>query len=163
MTQAEPTLACIGLGSNLASDRGESSDHVELAIAELAGIPGTRLVARSTIHTTEPVGVTDQPRFANACAMLDTERTPRELLAALLDIERSFGRDRPSEQRWGPRVLDLDLLLHGDSVIDEPGLTLPHPRMHERAFVLAPLNEIAPNLAVPGIGASVRDLLARLG
>ena len=114
----------------------------------MAELPG--VVAVSTLRETDPVGVTDQPRFLNGVAALETELAPRELLDVLLAVERRLGRER--RERWGPRTIDLDLLLYGDEVIDEAGLTIPHPRLHERRFVLEPLAELAPKLVVPGRG-----------
>jgi 2-amino-4-hydroxy-6-hydroxymethyldihydropteridine diphosphokinase len=143
------TRAYVGLGANL-GDR----ERTLRAAAEALG--ALRL---SSIRETEPWGLTDQPRFLNAVAELETELRPRGLLEVLLEGERAHGRVRA--ERWGPRTLDLDLLLYGDEAIDEPGLTLPHPRLHERIFVLEPLAELAPDLNVPGKGR-VRDLLARL-
>ena len=130
------------------------------ALPALAALPGTALLSHSRLYRTPAWGRTDQPDFVNAVAAVRTTLEPRALLAGLLAVERRFGRDRGAEtDRWGPRVLDLDLLLHGDAVLDEPGLALPHPRLHERAFVLVPLAEIAPALTVPGRGR-VADLLA---
>ncbi|MGH8213525.1 MAG: 2-amino-4-hydroxy-6-hydroxymethyldihydropteridine diphosphokinase, partial [Rhodanobacteraceae bacterium] len=113
------------------------------------------------LYRSAPWGNIEQPEFVNAVAELDTSLEPRELLDALLAIERAAGRERKGE-RWGPRVLDLDLLLHGARVLDEPGLTLPHPHLHERAFVLLPLNDVASDLEVPGRGL-VRELLGCVG
>ena len=144
------TRAYIGLGANLGNrEKGIRDAAAELAAARL-----------STIRETEPWGLTDQPRFLNAVAELETELTPRELLERLLDVERMFGRTR-SGPRWGPRTIDLDLLLYGSRTIDEPGLKVPHPRLHERVFVLEPLAELAPDAVVPGLG-SVSELLAKL-
>jgi 2-amino-4-hydroxy-6-hydroxymethyldihydropteridine diphosphokinase len=112
----------------------------------------------SSLRETEPVGVTDQPRFLNAAAELETEFSARDLLERLLDIERMLGRERSSETRWGPRPLDLDLLLYGQETIDEPGLRVPHPRLAERRFVLEPLHELAPDLVLPD-GRRIRELL----
>jgi 2-amino-4-hydroxy-6-hydroxymethyldihydropteridine diphosphokinase len=148
--------AYIALGSNL----GDSKRLVQEAMAALGQLPGTRLVASSGLYLTPPWGVTEQPPFVNAVAEVATTLAPRDLLEALLDTERAFGRVRDGE-RWGPRTLDLDLLLHGDRVLDEDGLSLPHPRLAERAFVLLPLAEIAPTLDIPGQGL-VADLLARV-
>jgi 2-amino-4-hydroxy-6-hydroxymethyldihydropteridine diphosphokinase len=141
--------AYIGLGSNL-GDRGE---NLRRALERL----GAARV--STIRETDPVGVTEQPRFLNAVAELETGLPPRALLDRLLEIERDLGRDRESEERWGPRTIDLDLLLYDDEVIDEPGLTVPHPRLAERRFVLEPLHELAPDLVLPD-GRRIKDLLA---
>jgi 2-amino-4-hydroxy-6-hydroxymethyldihydropteridine diphosphokinase len=118
------------------------------------------VAARSGFRETDPVGVVDQPRFLNGAAALDTELSPRELLEALLAIERRLGRVRDGT-RWGPRTIDLDLLLYGDEVVDEPGLCVPHPHLHERRFALEPLAELNPELVVPGAGR-VSDLLAAL-
>ena len=144
------TVAYVGLGANL-GDRERKLRHA----AEL--IEAARL---STIRETEPWGLVDQPRFLNAVAELETELTPRELLDRLLDVERSLGRVREGP-RWGPRAIDLDLLLYGERRVDEPGLHVPHPRLHERLFVLEPLAELAPDAVVPGLG-TVSALLTRL-
>ena len=144
------TVAYVGLGANL-GDREETS---RAAVAELPDV-----VAVSTLRETDPVGVTDQPQFLNGVAALDTELAPRELLDHLLAVERRLGRER--KERWGPRTIDLDLLLYGNEVIDEDGLKIPHPRLHERRFVLEPLADLAPQLVVPGLGG-VEDLLAEL-
>jgi 2-amino-4-hydroxy-6-hydroxymethyldihydropteridine diphosphokinase len=122
-------------------------------------LPRTQLVQRSRLYRSAPWGRADQPEFVNAAVALQTELSPRELLEALLAIERAAGRAR-DETRWGPRVLDLDILVYGDRQIDEPGLHVPHPHLHERAFVLLPLAEIAPDLMVPN-QASVSALLVR--
>jgi 2-amino-4-hydroxy-6-hydroxymethyldihydropteridine diphosphokinase len=116
-------------------------------------------VRASSVRETDPVGVTDQPRFLNAAAEVRTELSARELLDRLLSIERGLGRERANEQRWGPRLIDLDLLLYGDEVIDEPGLTVPHSRLAERRFALEPLHELAPDLVLPD-GRRIGDLLA---
>lgn len=137
----------IGLGSNLADPRLQ----VERALRMLAQLPGTKLTQHSRLYRSAPWGRADQPEFVNAVAALKTKLVPRELLDALLAIEHAAGRARGA-MRWGPRVLDLDILAFGDRVIDEPGLHVPHPHLHERAFVLLPLAEIAPDLIVPGHG-----------
>ncbi len=142
----------VALGSNL----GDREANLELALLRMDDHLG--LVACSTFVETEPVGVTDQPKFLNAVAELETELAPGELLERLLEIERELGRDRAREERWGPRTLDLDLLLYGDETVDEPGLTVPHPRLAERLFVLEPLHELDPELVLPD-GRRVRDLL----
>ena len=142
----------VALGSNL-GDREANLARALLRIDDELG-----LVACSTFVETDPVGVTDQPRFLNAVAELRTDVPPRELLERLLEIERELGRDRSNQARWGPRTIDLDLLLYGDEKIDEPGLTVPHPRLAERRFVLEPLHELDPDLALPD-GRRVRDLL----
>jgi 2-amino-4-hydroxy-6-hydroxymethyldihydropteridine diphosphokinase len=152
---AEVATACVALGSNLDDPRLQ----VERGFAALAALPRTRLLARSRLYRTPPWGVPDQPDFVNAAARLETGLVPRELLDALLAIEADAGRVRGV--RNGPRTLDLDLLLYGNRVIDEPGFTVPHPRLHERAFVLLPLADVAPDAEVPGQGR-VRELAARV-
>jgi 2-amino-4-hydroxy-6-hydroxymethyldihydropteridine diphosphokinase len=147
-------IAFIGVGSNLA----DPLVQVRQALMELESIPGTRVTARSSLYRTSPVGYLEQPDFINAVASVKTTLKPQALFAALLAIENRHGRRRT--MRNAPRTLDLDLLLYGDEVLDEHGLTLPHPRLHERAFVLAPLAEIAPGAMVPGRGL-VQELLAR--
>ncbi|KLD63617.1 2-amino-4-hydroxy-6-hydroxymethyldihydropteridine diphosphokinase [Dyella japonica] len=150
------TLAYIALGSNL----GDAQAQVLGAFAALDALPQTRLLARSPLYLTPPWGVLEQPPFINAVAQIDTALTPHELLDALLKVERAAGRVRDGE-RWGPRTLDLDVL-HMDGVaLSDDRLTLPHPRMAERAFVLLPLNDLAPALALPGQG-KVADLLAAM-
>lgn len=150
-----PAIAFVGLGANL----GDAAATLREAIIELDDLPGTRLLRASKLYRTQAWGDADQPDFVNAVAMLETGLDPRALLDELLGIERSHGRDRSRERRWGPRTLDLDLLLHGDLVVDEPGLRVPHPHLHERAFALLPLLEIAPDAVIPGIGAA-RDAAA---
>jgi 2-amino-4-hydroxy-6-hydroxymethyldihydropteridine diphosphokinase len=145
--------AFVALGSNLEAPLTQ----IRKAFAELGALPKTRLIARSSLYRSAPVGNINQPDFINAVAKLETALPPRELLAALLEIERRHGRLR--EFPNAPRTLDLDLLLYGDLIHYEHGLTIPHPRMHQRAFVLSPLHEIAPDCVIPGIG-SVADLLA---
>lgn len=149
------TRAAIGLGANL----GDAAGSVRAAIDALVGLPGTALQAVSRFYRTPAWGVTAQPDFINAVAMVDTELDARSLLDALLAIEREHGRVRVDGERWGPRTLDLDLLLYGDAVIDAPGLRVPHPHLHERAFALLPLLEIWPDVAIPGV-VSVRDCAA---
>ncbi len=149
--------AYVGLGSNL----GDRESTIRAAVAELAAADGVEVVAVSTLVETEPVGYLDQPRFLNGVAALETGRSARALLELLLEVEARFGRDRAAAPVQGPRTLDLDLLLYGSEEIDEPGLRIPHPRLHERAFVLAPLAELAPGLDVPGM-AAVETLLAGL-
>ncbi|MDP1927283.1 MAG: 2-amino-4-hydroxy-6-hydroxymethyldihydropteridine diphosphokinase [Thiobacillus sp.] len=139
-------LATVGLGANL----NDPAAQVEYALAELDRLPGTRLIARSSLYASAPVGYVDQPDFINAVAQVETALAPRALLAALLDIEHRHGRERSF--RNAPRTLDLDLLLYGDAHFHEDGLTLPHPRMSERGFVLLPLLEIAPDTVIPGRG-----------
>lgn len=149
------TLAYVALGSNLGNPRQQLLD----AMAALANLPGTRLLQRSRLYRTPPWGMLEQPPFINAAVELDTALSPHALLDAMLAIEQRAGRVRA--ERNGPRTLDLDLL-HVDGVqLDDPQLTLPHPRMAERAFVLLPLHDIAPTLRLPG-QATVAELLARL-
>lgn len=151
-----PVRAFVGLGANL----GDVAVTLPAALAALNDLPETTVSACSSFYRTPAWGMTQQPDFTNAVAALETRLGAHALLDALLAIERLFGRDRNLDgPRWGPRPLDLDLLLYGDRVLDEPGLTLPHPRLHERAFVLVPLAQIAPALVVPERGAVV-DLLA---
>jgi 2-amino-4-hydroxy-6-hydroxymethyldihydropteridine diphosphokinase len=149
--------AFVGLGSNLGDPQGLLAAALELLGSE----EGIEVVAVSTLRETDPVGYEDQPRFLNGAAELDTELPPRELLGRLLEIERRLGRVRGQGPRFGPRTIDLDLLLVDGVILDEPGLTLPHPRLQERRFVLEPLAELDPALEIPGRG-SVRALLAGL-
>lgn len=142
----------VGIGSNLAKPIAQ----VEQAFAELANISQTALQARSPLYRSAPLGPPDQPDFINAVVLLDSTLTPDDLLQALQAIERTHGRIR--SQRWGPRTLDLDLLLYDQLQSDDPKLTLPHPGLHERLFVLQPLLDIAPGLVIPSLG-SMRDLL----
>jgi 2-amino-4-hydroxy-6-hydroxymethyldihydropteridine diphosphokinase len=150
------TRAYVGLGANL----GDRSAMLRAALEQLAAEPGVSLVAVSSVRETDPVGPVDQPRFLNAAAALDTELSPRELLDRLLGIERRLGRTREGP-RFGPRTIDLDLLLYGEERLDEPGLELPHPRLHERLFALEPLFELDPSLVVPGHGA-LSEIIAGL-
>jgi 2-amino-4-hydroxy-6-hydroxymethyldihydropteridine diphosphokinase len=147
--------AFVGLGANL----GDPEAQVRRAIAALGQLPEMRLVASSSLYRSAPIGVGPQPDFVNAVARIETTLGPWVLLEALLAEEARFGRERPSP--GAARMLDLDVLLYEDRVISEAGLTVPHPRMHERAFVLAPLVEIAPDIEIPGRG-SARALLAGL-
>jgi 2-amino-4-hydroxy-6-hydroxymethyldihydropteridine diphosphokinase len=147
------TRAYVGLGANL----GDREATIRGAVEALAGEDGIAVVAVSSLRETEPVGVGEQPEFLNGAAAVDTTLSARDLLERLLEIEQRFGRVRiPGEH--GPRTLDLDLLLYGGETIDEPGLAVPHPRLHERRFVLEPLAELAPGLLVPGRG-TVESLL----
>ena len=149
----KPQTAFIALGSNLEAPLTQ----IRNAFVELGALPKTKLIARSSLYRSAPVGNVNQPYFINAVAKLETRLAPRELLAALLEIEWRHGRRR--EFPNAPRTLDLDLLLYGDLIHHEHGLTIPHPRMHQRAFVLSPLHEIAPDSVIPGIG-SVAEVLA---
>ncbi len=161
----ETVVAYIGFGSNL----GDSVATVHAAISELETLPGINDVSCSSLYRTKPVGRLDQPDFINAVCELETTLTPDSLLANLLDIERRHGRERTGAVNE-PRTLDLDLLLYGSETLNQGNLMVPHPRLHERAFVLYPLYEIAPTLEIPGLGsiARLRDTcadqkIARLG
>ncbi|MBI4195192.1 MAG: 2-amino-4-hydroxy-6-hydroxymethyldihydropteridine diphosphokinase [Betaproteobacteria bacterium] len=147
-----PVTAFIALGSNL----DDPERQVGAALRELAALPRTRLLRASSLYRSAPVGYLDQPDFVNAVAAIETGLDPRELLGQLLAIERRHGRVR--EFPNAPRTLDLDIALYGDLVLHEPGLAIPHPRMRERAFVIVPLAEIAPDAVVPGRGRAA-DLL----
>ena len=149
--------ACVGLGSN----RDDPPARIDQAFAALKVLPQTQLRARSRLWRTPAWGPLPQGDYLNAAAALDTALAPRALLDALLAIEREAGRDRAREQRWGPRRLDLDLLLYGGQRLEEPGLNVPHPRLAERAFVLLQLADIDPSLLVPGAG-TVAELLGRV-
>ena len=146
----------IGLGSNLGDREGFLRRALELLRVE----PEIDVTAVSSVRETDPVGLVDQPRFLNAVARVETDLAPRELLDRMLAAERELGRRRDGP-RFGPRTVDLDLLLYGDEEIDEPGLIVPHPRLAERRFVLEPLHELDPGLVVPGRGR-VSDLLSAL-
>jgi 2-amino-4-hydroxy-6-hydroxymethyldihydropteridine diphosphokinase len=150
------TVAFIALGSNL----GDARAQVLAAFDALAQLPGTRLLACSPLYLTPPWGVLEQPPFINAVAQIDTTLPPRELLDALLAVERAAGRVRDGE-RWGPRTLDLDILHLDGVVLSDERLSLPHPRIRERAFVLLPLHDLAPELQLPSQGR-VADLLAAI-
>jgi 2-amino-4-hydroxy-6-hydroxymethyldihydropteridine diphosphokinase len=148
--------AYVGLGANL----GDRAATLERAIDLLDARTGIDVVAVSAFRETDPVGYLDQPQFLNAAVALETSLAPPQLLATLLDVERKLGRVREGP-RYGPRTVDLDLLLMDDLVLDEPDLELPHPRLHERVFALEPLAELDPELVVPGRGP-VRQLLLSL-
>lgn len=145
-------IAFIGLGSNLEDPRSQ----LQRAFSELDRLPDTRLVARSSLYRSAPLGYADQPEFVNAVAKIETGLTPQALLQALLQIEHGHGRERTF--RNAPRTLDLDVLLYDDAQMHEHGLTIPHPQMHLRAFVLQPLLEIAPDAGIPGIGKARQAL-----
>jgi 2-amino-4-hydroxy-6-hydroxymethyldihydropteridine diphosphokinase len=148
------TRAYVGLGANL----GDREQNLRRAVELLAAEPGIELVAVSSFRETDPVGYLDQPRFLNGACTVETDLTASELLERLLAVERALGRERGTGPRWGPRTIDLDLLLYGEETIDEPGLTVPHPRLTERSFALEPLVELAPGLRLPD-GRAVRDVL----
>ncbi len=150
------TRAYVGLGANL----GDRESTIRRALVLLGERPGVKIVLVSTLRETAPVGLVDQPPFLNGVAMIETTRDSPSLLAELLAVELELGRDR-SGPRYGPRTIDLDLLLHDDLVVDEPGLTVPHPRLHERSFALEPLVELDPTLEIPGRG-TVAEVLAEL-
>lgn len=146
--------AFVGVGANL----GDAPAQVRAAIGTLAALPGTRLVAASSLYRTAPLGYADQPDFINAAVLLETALAPRALLEALQAVEARAGRARSFKD--APRVLDLDLLLYGEEALDEPDLVVPHPRLHRRAFALAPIIEIDPDAVIPGRGPA-QEWLAR--
>jgi 2-amino-4-hydroxy-6-hydroxymethyldihydropteridine diphosphokinase len=149
--------AFIALGSNL----GEREAMIRQALEALAALPETELLRASSLYDTEPVGDVDQPNFLNAVAQVDTDLSARQLLWNLLLIEKRLGRERT--RRWGPRTIDLDLLLFGNEVIEEDDLRVPHPEMIRRAFVLVPLVELDPTLVHPGTGGTMLSHLSKLG
>ena len=148
--------AYVGLGANV----GPREETLRQAVELLATEDGVEVVGVSTLRETDPVGVVDQPRFLNGAVAVETTLPPRELLGVLLRIERTLGRVRDGT-RWGPRTIDLDLLVFADEVVDEPGLRVPHPRLQERGFALEPLAELDPGLVIPGAGR-VLDVLSAL-
>jgi len=156
MNEAASTEALIALGGNV----GDIALTFDRAVALLCGDKTVSLKQRSANYRTPPWGVTDQPAFVNAVIAVTTTLPPRQLLARMREVEWRLGRNRAFEQRWGPRTLDLDLLAYDDVTLDTKELTLPHPRMFERAFVLVPLAEIAPDRVIAG--TRIRDALARL-
>jgi 2-amino-4-hydroxy-6-hydroxymethyldihydropteridine diphosphokinase len=157
MSAIDSNRVYVGVGANLGTPR----ETIAAALALLDQESDVELIAVSTLRETDPVGYEEQPRFLNGVVQLGTELSPQELLARLLAIETRLGRVRGQGPRFGPRTIDLDLLLYGEETVDEPGLTLPHPRLHERRFVLEPLAELDPALEVPGRGP-VQALLAGL-
>jgi 2-amino-4-hydroxy-6-hydroxymethyldihydropteridine diphosphokinase len=148
------TRAYIGLGANL----GDREGTIRRAVDRLGGEQGIEILGISRLRETDPVGFAEQPRFLNGALAVDTDLSPRDLLARLLAVERELGRVREAGLRYGPRTIDLDLLLYGDRVVNEPGLTVPHPRLAERRFALEPLHELDPGLRLPD-GRAVQDLL----
>ncbi|KAB7766743.1 2-amino-4-hydroxy-6-hydroxymethyldihydropteridine diphosphokinase [Xanthomonas sp. LMG 12461] len=152
-----PVQACIGLGGNL----GDAAATLRAALAALDTLPQTRLLRASQLYRSPAWGREDQPDFINAAALVTTTLSATDLLQALLDLEHRHGRQRLPGERWGPRTLDLDLLLYAEAVIDLPGLQVPHPFLHQRAFVLLPLAEIAADAVIPGHG-TVRDARDRI-
>jgi 2-amino-4-hydroxy-6-hydroxymethyldihydropteridine diphosphokinase len=148
--------AYVGLGSNL----GDREETVHRALGLLNADPHISVLAVSSLRETDPVGYLDQPRFLNGACLIDTSLSPRELLDRLLDVERQLGRTRGG-QRFGPRTIDLDLVLYEGVVVDEPGLTVPHPSLLERQFVLEPLADLDPSLLLPD-GRTVSDALSKL-
>jgi 2-amino-4-hydroxy-6-hydroxymethyldihydropteridine diphosphokinase len=153
---AERVEALLALGGNV----GPVRETLARAIDTLCDGEAVRLKARSSDYATPPWGVEDQPPFVNLCIAVDTALAPRALLARVQAVEQALGRERTHERRWGPRPIDIDILAYADVAIDEAGLTLPHPRLFERAFVLVPLAEIAPDRMIGGI--RVREALARV-
>lgn len=154
----DPVVAHVGLGSNV----GDSPGTLRAAVHRLMTVPRSRYLGVSRLYRTPAWGLEDQPDFVNAVVALETMLTPQALLEELLRIEREFGRRRVPGRRWGPRTLDLDLLLHGDAVVDTPGLRVPHPHLHERAFALVPLLDLVEDIEIPGQG-SARAAVQRLG
>ncbi len=149
--------ACVGLGANL----GDAADTLWRAVDALGHREGVAVRAVSRFYRTPAWGREDQPDFINAVVLIDTTLSARALLDQLLAVEAGFGRHRVDGERWGPRTLDLDLLLYGDAVVDEPGLRVPHPHLHERAFALVPLLDVLPDARIPGYGAA-RDAVSVL-
>jgi 2-amino-4-hydroxy-6-hydroxymethyldihydropteridine diphosphokinase len=157
VTKPVPQVAAIALGSNLESGERDRAENLREAVARLAALG--RVVAISSFHDTAPVGYLNQPRFLNGAVLLETELEPAALLAGLLEVERAMGRDRSATVAKGPRVIDLDLLLFGAVLLETAQLTVPHPAMRERRFVLEPLWEIAPEMVDPVTGLTVAELL----
>ena len=156
MSSSNNVIAYIGLGSNL----GDRIANIRHALDEVRDCPGVSVTAVSSFCESEPVDFVDQPDFVNAVAELRADISARELLRTLLKIENKMGRDRP--MRFGPRVIDLDILLYNSCIINESGLVVPHPRMHERSFVLLPLEEIAPHAEHPVLGVMISELADNL-
>ena len=148
--------ALIALGGNV----GDVRDAIREALAMLDRSPNVKLIKRSPSYLTPAWGVKDQPPFINSCAAIETTLNPHDLLRRVQEVERAFGRDRGNERRWGPRKLDIDIIAYDDITMNEPDLTLPHPRLFERAFVLVPLADIAADRVIAGV--SVKDALAKV-
>jgi 2-amino-4-hydroxy-6-hydroxymethyldihydropteridine diphosphokinase len=148
--------ALIALGGNV----GDVRDTIRESLALLDRGPNIKLIKRSPSYLTPPWGVKDQPPFINCCAAIDTTLSPHELLKRVQEVERAFGRSRTNEQRWGPRKLDIDIIAYDDVTMNDPDLTLPHPRLFERAFVLVPLADIAADRLIAGV--RVKDALAQI-
>ena len=152
--EAARVEAVLGLGANV----GDPLAQLRAAIGALRAHPGIALEAVSHLYETPPWGVTDQPAFLNAAARISTDLNPRELLSAILAVEAKLGRDR--REKWGPRLIDIDILLYGEAAVNEPGLAIPHPHLHERAFALLPLLDVAPHARIAGRpAASLLDAL----
>ena len=149
--------AFIGLGSNM----GDRAEHLRTAVRALNATPDIEVAQVSSIYETEPVGGPSQPDYLNAVVEIDTQLGPRAIFEACMTIEHALGRERSSEEHWGPRAIDLDLLTCGDLVVSDPDLEIPHPRIAERAFVLVPFSEIAPYVEIVGLG-KVHELEERL-
>jgi 2-amino-4-hydroxy-6-hydroxymethyldihydropteridine diphosphokinase len=149
-------IAYIGVGSNLE----EPLRQCRLALQNIAAVNDTRMLRTSSFYLTEPIGVTEQNQFVNAVAEIRTDLSPRALLNALKDIEQQMGRRE--SLRWGPRIIDLDIILYGQNIVNESGLVIPHPEFHKRRFVLVPLCEISSYMIHPAFGISMQGLLIRL-
>lgn len=149
--------AYLGLGANL----GDREANIDKSLVELARQGDCKLIKTSSLYETDPVGISEQPDFLNAVAEIETEMTPKELLAAIKEVERRLGRERTV--KWGPRIIDIDVLLYGDQCLSEDNLEIPHPEMNKRAFVLTPLEEIAPLVKHPKLGLTVRQMSAEVG
>lgn len=141
---------------------GDRQATLDAAVRRIGRVPGIRVLSHSSWFRTAPVGVETQPEFLNGACVVETSLEPETLLERLMEVEREFGRERRGAERWGPRTLDLDLLLYGTRIVRAEGLVVPHPRMHERAFVLEPLAQIAPRALIPTLGVTVQDALREL-
>lgn len=148
-----PETVYLGIGSNIEP----RLNHCRVAIAHIMGNPDIKVLGRSTVYETDPFGIKDQPKFLNAAICVETRLSPQDLLEYLLKLENQMGRVR--DDRWGPRIIDLDILFYGEQIIDDEGLTIPHPGIHERTFVLRPLKDIAPDFAHPKLKQTVSEML----